>query len=60
MRICTFGLLATDATYIYVYRTLRNIPGAYRYLLVGPVIEGFLGGKHSSFGSSEFQPLNDP
>ncbi|KAF9647561.1 MFS general substrate transporter [Thelephora ganbajun] len=44
MRICLFGNLITDLTYLLVYSLLRGRNGAYWFLLIAPVFEGSLGG----------------
>lgn len=45
MGISLLGLLITDFNYINVYYFSKYLPGGYWFLLVGPVIEGVLGGK---------------
>ncbi|KAF9061927.1 major facilitator superfamily domain-containing protein [Rhodocollybia butyracea] len=42
--ISGIGLLLTDANFILVYYFSRSLPGGIWFLLVGPVIEGILGG----------------
>ena len=44
MRICLFGGLITDLTYLLVYSLLADHKGAYWFLLIGPFFEGILGG----------------
>ncbi|KAF5389821.1 hypothetical protein D9757_003673 [Collybiopsis confluens] len=42
--ISVFGVLLTDATFILVYYRSRSLPGGYWFLLLGPLVEGSLGG----------------
>ncbi|GLB34576.1 putative major facilitator superfamily protein [Lyophyllum shimeji] len=46
--ISVIGLLITDSNFIFVSRNFRNLPGGYWFLVVGPLIEGSLGGLSSS------------
>jgi hypothetical protein len=45
MRICMVGLLLTDLVFIFVYRAFGKSPESYRLLILGPILEGLLGGK---------------
>jgi hypothetical protein len=45
MGISIIGLLLTDFIFIFVSFFSRKLPGGYWFLVVGPVIEGCLGGK---------------
>ncbi|KAF8163650.1 major facilitator superfamily domain-containing protein [Crassisporium funariophilum] len=47
MGISVLGLLITDFNFIFVTLCFRHIPGGYWFLVVGPIIEGFLGGMTS-------------
>lgn len=51
MRICLLGGLITDITFLLVYLFLSDHNGAYWFLLIGPVFEGFLGGTAGFIGS---------
>jgi hypothetical protein len=44
MRISLIGLLLTDFNFIMVNLFPRHIPGGYWFLVVGPMVEGALGG----------------
>lgn len=44
MGISIVGLLITDFNFIMVSRNFQRLPGGYWFLVVGPLIEGFLGG----------------
>jgi len=46
MVIYSIGLLITDINFIFVSLNSRKLPGQYWFLIVGPVLEGCLGGKH--------------
>ena len=39
------GLLIADLTFLCVFWFYDYIPGGYWFLLLGPLVEGFLGGK---------------
>ena len=65
MRILGFavvGLLISDLTFLCVFWFYDYIPGGYWFILLGPLVEGFLGGRTffckkllnivGSFGSS--------
>ena len=42
--ICAIGALLTDANFITSSYYIRSIPGGYWSLLVGPLLDGLLGG----------------
>ncbi|KAJ3819974.1 major facilitator superfamily domain-containing protein [Lentinula raphanica] len=42
--ISVFGILITDATFILVYFFSQSLPGGYWFLVLGPLIEGSMGG----------------
>jgi MFS family permease len=42
--ISVIGLLFTDANFILVYYFSRSLPGGYWFLLLGPLLEGSMGG----------------
>ncbi|KAF8969597.1 major facilitator superfamily domain-containing protein [Flammula alnicola] len=44
MGISILGLLLTDFNFIMVASFSKHIPGGYWFLVVGPIVEGFLGG----------------
>ncbi|KAH6895043.1 major facilitator superfamily domain-containing protein [Coprinopsis sp. MPI-PUGE-AT-0042] len=44
MAIALIGLLITDFNYVNVYYFSKYLPGGYWFLLLGPLIEGILGG----------------
>ncbi|KAG2019931.1 hypothetical protein CC2G_005324 [Coprinopsis cinerea AmutBmut pab1-1] len=44
MGVSLIGLLLSDFNYINVYYFSQHLPGGYWFLLLGPVIEGALGG----------------
>ncbi|KAH6918262.1 major facilitator superfamily domain-containing protein [Coprinopsis sp. MPI-PUGE-AT-0042] len=44
MAIALIGLLITDFNYVNVYYFSQHLPGGYWFLLLGPLIEGILGG----------------
>ncbi|KAH9952018.1 MFS general substrate transporter [Amylocystis lapponica] len=47
LRVLSFasvGGLLTDFNFIVVYRFAKSLPGGYWCLIVGPILEGFLGG----------------
>ncbi|KAJ7724442.1 MFS general substrate transporter [Mycena maculata] len=46
------GLLANDFTFIFVTRNYDRVPGGYWALVVGPIIEGLLGGFSSASAAS--------
>jgi hypothetical protein len=45
MGISVIGLLLADFNFIFVSLFSRKLPGGYWFLVVGPVIEGCLGGQ---------------
>jgi MFS family permease len=44
LALTIFGLLMNDFTFIFVTKNFQRIPGGYWFLIVGPIIEGALGG----------------
>ncbi|KAF7338147.1 MFS domain-containing protein [Mycena venus] len=44
LALTVFGLLINDLTFIFVTRNFQIIPGGYWFLVVGPIVEGALGG----------------
>ncbi|KAF7363597.1 MFS domain-containing protein [Mycena sanguinolenta] len=42
--LTVFGLLLNDMNFIFVTKNFQRIPGGYWFLIVGPLIEGALGG----------------
>ncbi|GAW01298.1 MFS general substrate transporter [Lentinula edodes] len=42
--ISVFGILITDVNFILVYYFSRSLPGGYWFLVLGPLIEGSMGG----------------
>ena len=44
MGISIIGLLVTDFNFIIVALFPRHVPGGYWFLIVGPMVEGALGG----------------
>ncbi|KAI0831072.1 major facilitator superfamily domain-containing protein [Trametes gibbosa] len=46
-----FGVVMTDFVIIMVYYFYKQLPGGYTFLVVGPVLEGLLGGLSSISGS---------
>ncbi|KAF8473108.1 major facilitator superfamily domain-containing protein [Gautieria morchelliformis] len=44
IRIAASGLLITDLNFILVTLAAKRLPGGYRFLFVGPAIDGMLGG----------------
>ncbi|TFK72774.1 MFS general substrate transporter [Pluteus cervinus] len=44
MGISVFGLLLTDFNFIFTYSFYQRLPGGYWFLLLGPLVEGVLGG----------------
>ncbi|KAJ7228026.1 major facilitator superfamily domain-containing protein [Mycena haematopus] len=44
LSLTVFGLLINDINFIFVTRNFQHIPGGYWFLIVGPLIEGALGG----------------
>ncbi|KAF5373858.1 hypothetical protein D9758_000672 [Tetrapyrgos nigripes] len=51
MGITVIGLLVTDAAFILVYFFSRRLPGGYWFLLIGPLLEGSLGGTTSAIAA---------
>ncbi|KDQ33438.1 hypothetical protein PLEOSDRAFT_1091491 [Pleurotus ostreatus PC15] len=51
MGISLLGLLMNDLNFIFVTRFFRYVPGGYWFLLVGPIIEGSVGGLASSIAA---------
>lgn len=47
--ITVFGLLLNDFNFIFVTLFFRHLPGNYWFLLVGPVVEGCVGGQYRIF-----------
>ena len=45
LSFAVFGLLMTDANFLVVARWHQVLPGGYWFLLVGPFLDGLLGGK---------------
>ncbi|KAF5369159.1 hypothetical protein D9615_009966 [Tricholomella constricta] len=46
--LSVIGLLLTDFNFIFVSRNFQRLPGGYWFLLLGPLIEGSLGGLTAS------------
>ncbi|KAJ7087857.1 major facilitator superfamily domain-containing protein [Mycena epipterygia] len=46
------GLLITDLNFIFVTKNFQRIPGGYWFLIMGPIIEGCLGGFSSASAAS--------
>ncbi|CDO72941.1 hypothetical protein BN946_scf185002.g126 [Trametes cinnabarina] len=44
MSLAVVGILLTDLTFIAVFYFYEQLPGGYYFLIVGPVLEGLLGG----------------
>lgn len=44
--ISVIGLLSADVNFIFVNTFWRRLPGGYWFLVVGPFIEGLLGGSY--------------
>ena len=44
MRVCIFGLLMTDVNFLIVSKYYRILPGGYWFILLGPLLDGSLGG----------------
>ncbi|KAJ4487747.1 major facilitator superfamily domain-containing protein [Lentinula aciculospora] len=42
--ISVFGILITDANFILVYYLSQSLPGGYWFLILGPLVEGSMGG----------------
>ncbi|KAJ3800064.1 major facilitator superfamily domain-containing protein [Lentinula aff. detonsa] len=42
--ISVFGILITDANFILVYFFYQSLPGGYWFLILGPLVEGSMGG----------------
>lgn len=51
MGFAAFGILITDFTFIFVAKFSRALPGGYHFLLLGPLVEGLLGGAYDAFFS---------
>ncbi|KAK7467283.1 hypothetical protein VKT23_004340 [Stygiomarasmius scandens] len=51
MGITVIGLIVTDAAFILVYHFSRQLPGGYWFLLIGPLLEGSLGGTTSAIAA---------
>lgn len=45
MGISIIGLLMTDFNFIFVTKFYTKLPGGYWFLVVGPILEGILGGE---------------
>ena len=45
MLVSVVGLLLTDFNFIFVSLFSKKLPGGYWFLVVGPVIEGCMGGQ---------------
>ncbi|KAJ6623481.1 hypothetical protein B0H10DRAFT_2162474 [Mycena sp. CBHHK59/15] len=46
--LSVLGLLLTDFNFIFVAKNYEHVPGGYWFLIVGPIIEGALGGFSSA------------
>lgn len=44
LTFCIFGMIMTDLSFIIVYHFYKILPGGYWFILVGPVLDGLLGG----------------
>ncbi|THU77812.1 MFS general substrate transporter [Dendrothele bispora CBS 962.96] len=51
MGITVIGLIVTDAAFILVYFFQRQLPGGYWFLIIGPLLEGSLGGTTSAIAA---------
>lgn len=52
MGISLIGLLITDVNFILIYYFFDQLPGGYWLLLIGPLIEGTLGGMLSAIAAT--------
>jgi len=52
MGISLIGLLLTDLMFIVVYNFYEDLPGGYWLLLIGPLVEGALGGMLSAVAAA--------
>ena len=48
MSLAVVGMLITDATFISTAKYSRFLPGGMWFLVVGPLVDGCLGGKFVS------------
>jgi hypothetical protein len=53
MVVSVVGLLLNDLNFINVYYFFERLPGGYWFLLVGPILEGLVGG-NACVSSSTF------
>ena len=44
LTFCIFGMIMTDLSFIVVYHFYKILPGGYWFILLGPVLDGLLGG----------------
>ncbi|KAF8506172.1 major facilitator superfamily domain-containing protein [Hysterangium stoloniferum] len=51
MAISSIGILVGDLSFIFVPQATGLLPGGYRFLVVGPVISGLLGGMTTAFST---------
>ena len=56
--ISVFGLLVADFTFILVSLNFYHLPGGYWLLVIGPVVEGLLGGQSHLLISGKSQVPN--
>ena len=49
MGISILGLLLSDFNFIFVSLFFQYLPGNYWFLLVGPIVEGSVGGEYKKF-----------
>ncbi|KAG6902244.1 hypothetical protein C0995_002616 [Termitomyces sp. Mi166 len=44
LSISVIGLLFTDLNFIFTAKNFQYLPGGYWFVIIGPIVEGFLGG----------------
>lgn len=57
MSFAVFGLLMTDVNFLVVSRFHEVLPGGYWFLLVGPFLDGLLGGLYWIFISLQLRAI---
>ncbi|KAJ7767804.1 major facilitator superfamily domain-containing protein [Mycena metata] len=53
LSLAVFGLLLSDLTFVFVTKNVQRLPGAYWLILVGPILDGALGGMATATAATQ-------
>ncbi|KAJ7039945.1 major facilitator superfamily domain-containing protein [Mycena alexandri] len=51
--LAVFGLLLSDLTFVFVTKNVQHLPGGYWLLLLGPILDGALGGMATATAATQ-------